>query len=409
MPKQKLTKSFVQDLPLTDAGQQLYWDTELPGFGLRVGRKTKAFFAEAKVNRKTIRYTIGIFPRFMPEGARDDAKDILRGMEKGEDPRKQNLDVPALEDAYEAFKQARELAVRTRYDYDRYLRVYFPGWRTKAINEITPAMVAKRHLELQKRHGAAQANAGMRFLRSLLYYSQAEYGETVLPSNPVKTLGEKRQWFREMPRQNVVKMTELPAWFKAVLALKNDKMSQDRETVRDLLLTFLFLGVRRSEALTLRWENVDLNGKTVAFPKTKNYEGKTLPFGSYMASVLHTRFFAAAGSPFVFPSSINPRSHLIEPRKVLQEVNRTSGVTHTLHDLRRTFATFLESLDVSVYAARKLMGHKAGSGDVMSRHYVVTDVERLRPAIEKLEQFILSAGHVKPAAEVVPIKKATKK
>lgn len=410
MATQKLTKQSVERVPYTNAGQALVWDSELPGFGLRVGLKTKAFFAEAKVNRRTIRYTIGIYPRMTPEVARGEAKDVLRDMEKGLDPRKANLPVPALEDAFTAFKKARsQLAERTLYDYERYLRVYFPTWRTKAITDITPAMVSKRHLEIQQNHGQAQANAGMRFLRSLLYFCQAEYGELVIPTNPVTTLGHKRQWFRELPRQNVIKATELPDWFTAVLALKNDKTSQDRETVRDLLQTLLLLGLRRSEALTLKWESVDLDGKTLTIHKTKNYEPKTLPFGLYMAKLLNARFIAAAGAPYVFPSSMDARKHLVEPRNVLQEVNKKSGVTHTLHDLRRTFATFLESLDVSVYAARKLMGHKAGAGDVMARHYVVTDVERLRPAIEKLESFILSAAGIQPSAKVVSMEKKRKK
>jgi len=409
MAKAKLTKQFVGQQPKTTSGQQLIWDTELPGFGLRIGRERKTFFAEAKVNRKTIRYTIGIYPRMMPEAARSEAKDVLRDMEKGIDPRKANLAAPALEDAFDAFQKARELGERTLYDYRRYLRVYFPTWKKKAVNEITPAMVAKRHLELRDKHGQAQANAGMRFLRSLLYFAQAEYGEDVVPTNPVTTLGHKRQWFREMPRQNVIKATELADWFKAVLALKNDKTSQDRETVRDLLQTLLFLGLRRSEALTLKWETVDFAGKTLTIPQTKNYESKTLPFGPYMAKLLHARFLDAAGSPWAFPSSVNREKHLVEPRNVLQAVNKKSGVTHTLHDLRRSFATFLESLDVSVYAARKLMGHKASSADVMGRHYVVTDVERLRPAVEKLESFVLSAAGVQPAAQVVNMEKQRKK
>ena len=83
MAREKLTKLFVDRLPFVQTGQHLVWDTEPPGFGLRVGQKTKAFFAEAKVNRKTIRYTIGIYPRITPEIARSGAKDVLRDMEKG--------------------------------------------------------------------------------------------------------------------------------------------------------------------------------------------------------------------------------------------------------------------------------------------------------------------------------------
>ena len=74
---------------------------------------------------------------------------------------------------------------------------------------------------------------------------------------------------------------------------------------------------------------MDFAGKTLIIPKTKNYESKTLPFGPYMAKLLHARFLDAAGSPCVFPSSFDRDKHLLEPRNVLQAVNKKSGVTHT--------------------------------------------------------------------------------
>jgi len=109
-----------------------------------------------------------------------------------------------------------------------------------------------KHLELAKNHGHAQANATMRFLRRVLYFAQAEYGRDVLPENPVRTLGHKRQWFGELPRQHVIKAHELPAWFEAVLALKNDGSRHDRETFRDYLQILPLLGLRRSEAAKLK-------------------------------------------------------------------------------------------------------------------------------------------------------------
>ncbi len=86
MTRAKLTKKFVEDQPLQAAGQLLVWDTDVPGFGLRVGRKVKAYFAEAKVNRKTIRYTVGTSKRMTPEVARKEAKSILQC------PRRSNFD-----------------------------------------------------------------------------------------------------------------------------------------------------------------------------------------------------------------------------------------------------------------------------------------------------------------------------
>ena len=394
MPQKKITKLFVQGLGFPTEGQLLYWDTELPGFGLRVGKKTKAFIAEAKVKRKTVRVTVGTFPRMTAEVARQEAREALQNMERDIDPRRVAEGAPSLSDAYAAFKAARQLAVRTLADYGRYYDIYFKAWQSKPVNEITSALVSKRHLDLADKHGQAQANAAMRFLRSVLYFAQAEYGKEVLPENPVRTLGHKRQWFRELPRQNVLKAHQLPAWFEAVLSLKNDETSKDRETFRDYFLLLLFLGLRRSEGAKLKVEHVDLKARTITILETKNHQPKVLPFGPHVEEILKRRQDENPGSPWVFWSALDPKKHIVEPRKALAEVLRNAQATHTIHDIRRSFATFLEGLDTSVYAAQRLMGHKSRSDDVLGRHYVVTDVERLRPAVVKLESFLLSAAGI---------------
>ncbi|MZH02382.1 MAG: integrase, partial [Nitrospinae bacterium] len=61
MPKLKLTKSGVERLPYYEASagssknQELYWDTELAGFGLRVTGSSKTYIAEKRVNGRTVR------------------------------------------------------------------------------------------------------------------------------------------------------------------------------------------------------------------------------------------------------------------------------------------------------------------------------------------------------------------
>lgn len=54
MPKAKLTENFVASLDYTKDGQKICTDTELPGFGLVVGRKTKTYFAQRDMNHKTV-------------------------------------------------------------------------------------------------------------------------------------------------------------------------------------------------------------------------------------------------------------------------------------------------------------------------------------------------------------------
>lgn len=67
MPIVKLTKRTIDALPMPSAGQVFYRDDALPGFGLRVGRRTRAFFVEGQVKRRTVRTTIGRYDIISPE------------------------------------------------------------------------------------------------------------------------------------------------------------------------------------------------------------------------------------------------------------------------------------------------------------------------------------------------------
>ena len=74
--------------------------------------------------------------------------------------------------------------------------------------------------------------------------------------------------------------------------------------------------------------------------------------------------------------------YLIEPRRQVQKVTELSGVSFTLHDLRRTFITVAESIDISAYALKRLVNHKM-TNDVAAG-YIVSDVERLRKPMEQI-------------------------
>ena len=89
MPRMKMTVRGVEAIKLPLSGQVDYWDTGLPGFGIRVnagGRKSwKLMFRHG--NRKR-RLTIGTYPAMTLAGARDRASAALRRVADGEDPRR---------------------------------------------------------------------------------------------------------------------------------------------------------------------------------------------------------------------------------------------------------------------------------------------------------------------------------
>jgi len=187
----KLTKTVVDRISLTTSGQSFYWDSDLAGFGLRVGTNTKSYFAEARVKGRTVRYTIGKHGVFTPEQARKEAREKLLLMAKGINPNdakaKSKAKGVTLEEAFRDFLEARKnLKPRTIYDYRRFMGMlperagskrkaaFFEDWRRKPLAEITKEMVAAKHRKLGQK-SEAQANLAMRFLRAIFYFAAGKY------------------------------------------------------------------------------------------------------------------------------------------------------------------------------------------------------------------------------------------
>ena len=85
-------------------------------------------------------------------------------------------------------------------------------------------------------------------------------------------------------------------------------------------------------------------------------------------------------------------------------VIQASGVTFTPHDLRRTFITVAESLEIPAYSLKKLLNHKM-TGDVKAG-YIIIDAERLREPMQKFNEYILKCASLIPTVAVINIAKA---
>ena len=99
----------------------------------------------------------------------------------------------------------------------------------------------------------------------------------------------------------------------------------------------------------------------------------------------------------MFPGK-SKKGHLTEPKKQVFSVAERSGVPFTLHDLRRTFVTLAESMDISIHVIKKLVNH---SGDRVDKEitlsYIITDTERLRKPMQTIENRLLSLCQIEKA------------
>ena len=96
-----------------------------------------------------------------------------------------------------------------------------------------------------------------------------------------------------------------------------------------------------------------------------------------MGDILHS-----GGKEQVFPSPTKVGAPISDIRESIKQVIKQSGVEFTEHDLRRSFETIAESLDISYYTLKRLLNHKTGSD--LTAGYIVTSAERMRDASQNV-------------------------
>jgi integrase len=286
------------------------------------------------------------------------------------------------------YQQIRDLKPTTLKNYNQRLNLYLSDWLDLPVTAITKDMCEERHSSIS---GKAIANSTFRTLRALLTYAEAKYcdesGDPVLKNNPVKRLSEVKAWHRDRRRRTVLEVRHLRSWFRAVLSLEN-------AVTRDVLLLLLFTGMRRNEAIQLRWEDVDLLGGVIRLRDTKNGEDFDIPMSDYVWRLMQARHLTSA-SEYVFPG--NSHGHTVAAYTSCSIVRRRSGINFCLHDLRRTFTTLGDELDLKNEVIKSLINHK--SGDV-TEGYIVRSIERRRRATQKITNALLSYAGIQPSEQV---------
>jgi integrase len=150
------------------------------------------------------------------------------------------------------------------------------------------------------------------------------------------------------------------------------------------MLFALLTGLRRGEIFRLKWADVDLRSKFFTVYDTKNGLPLELPVTGRICELLEV-MRQGITSEYVFAAD-NEYGQVREPKKVVAKVKAESKTHCDFHDLRRTFATTAEHLDVGNYKLKRLMNHSTGRDDVTAGYTVLT-AETLRPSAERIQQY----------------------
>ena len=146
-------------------------------------------------------------------------------------------------------------------------------------------------------------------------------------------------------------------------------------------------------------DQVDLDSKTLTVLDTKNHRSHTLPLSDYLYEILKSRIDKSKGI-YVF-SARHGNGHISVIDNAIRLVTEESKVTFCPHDLRRTFATIAESLDIPAYALKRLLNHSIPD---VTAGYIVADIERLRKPMQQITDYILRSAGQKKSASIINVK-----
>jgi integrase len=353
------------------------------------------FVAQVRVGRQTRRLRIGPYGPFTVDQARTEAQEIIRKASLGNDPQREKREARAaitvgeLCDTY--MEAARAGLVLTRFrvqkrastvaiDEGRVSRHIKPLIGSTLAQDLTRTDVQRmvdlitqgktKGIHKTKRYGKAVVTGGggtAARVASLLggIYSWGEKRGLVSGLNPVRGV----ETVRYTPRDRVCSTFEL----RALGQILNERAAEMPDAVAALRLIAL-TGLRREEAVGLRWNELDISGHCLRLSATKT--GKSVrPVGSPALALLQG--LKRKSDVWVFPNETaadaerkdQEGAKSADLKKQIALLFNMAGLDDARsHDLRRTFASAAADEGYSDATIAALLGHS--QRNVTARHYI---------------------------------------
>ena len=424
----ELTAGMIERLTCPSGKAQAFLrDSKSPGLRVRVtANGAKSFVFESKLNRQTIRRTIGDVRSWTIELARNEADSLKVKINQNLDPREldqQDRDAKALRklEVAQIAERATRRAVTFGEAWNAYVAERKPFWsalhlrdheslvhegghdrkRLKGVLTIPGPLAQFLPMKLSDVTDKAvqtwankealtrptRARLALRILRAFFRWcsSEASFADVVVVS---AASGKKTREAVGVakPKSDYLQREQLSAWFTHVQKIEN-------RTISAFLQALLLTGARREELAGLKWSDVNLQWRGMSIRDKVDGERSIplTPYVSYLISHLPRR------NEWVFSSPTSANGRLMEPRIAHRTACIAAGVEVSLHGLRRSFKSLTEWLEVPTGIVAQIQGHKPSA--TVEKHYAMRPLDLLRVHHEKIEAWILAQGCVNFVAD----------
>ncbi len=386
--KEKLTTRTVKAFKPRSKYYKV-WDTEQPGFFLRVMPSgVKSFCIYYRHNGSGKEYTLGKYGKLTADQAREHAKIKIGELAKGQD-------IQENKKSAKKRSEARKHQVLGKFIENKYkpwvlverksgeetlkkLNLAFPHLMKHNMEEITPWEIQKwRTVEIKEGLKPSTVNRQLMALKAVL--SKAlEWG--VINKHPltkVKPLKvDSKGKIRYLTDDEEKRLRKaLDSREKSIIkdrqsgndwrAARGKKLLEDlskksfADYLKPMILVAINTGMRRGELFDLRWENVDLKKRNITVEGVSSKSGSTrhIPLNDEALGTLIAWRNQTESKRFVFPNP-NTGKRFDNIQTAWENLRKTSQIKDfRFHDLRHHFASKLVMAGVDLNTVRELLGH----------------------------------------------------
>ena len=369
--KQHLSDTFVQGLTAKDSLIRI-WDVALPGFGIRVtpqGVKSwiVQFSRRKVVDGRNVQVkvgaTLGQYDSMKVKQARERADELRKIHTAGGDILahiSSEKQAETVSDIIEIWKKKHRALLKpsSQASYDSIIDNHIePKLGRRTIKGLRHEDVDSFHTELQV-DTPTQANRAIAIISKLIGIAETKGLRDNL-RNPCLGIVKSQ----EVARSRKFQIQEFAALEKAMVSLvANGKLD---DMVADLVRFLALSGLRRGEALGLKWSEVEVDRNRMSFNVHKtSRQGtkqvpKILPLNRQLKAILTRRKGNRPGE-YVFSSAVTGGQYKGFGKCWTQILEHSALSDLHPHDFRRTFHSVCIDLGFTEAIGDILLGHSLG-------------------------------------------------
>lgn len=367
----KLTKTAVDAAPVPAEGDAWLWDSELPGFGIRVqssGRKTYVarYRTHAGIQRKQ---TVGRCTDIIPDKARELARKIFAAVAEGRDPSTEKTalkSAPTVADLEQRYmkEHARPFKKAGSVERDEAL------WRLhvltalgkKRVDSVTQADVLSLMGSLSEH--PATANACVALLSKA--FNLADLWKWRTDGNPCRHI--KKYRIRE--RETILSPQEIQRLDATMTEMVEERAIQ--KSMADLIRLLLITGCRLNEIMSSKQAWIDRDRSLLLLPDSKVGQ-RRIPLSEAAMEIIN----GIEEGEWLIPGRI-AGEHLMHPQGIWKRIKARAKLPAEmrLHDLRHTAGSLAHMAGLTQKQVATMLGHRQLSTTERYLHGLATDQAR---------------------------------